>query len=566
MPPPPAPNRARVDRFVWHRHYFWDRTPLARVRFLLVLAAVVVPLVWAAASFVLPARVAHSQLTHGTLTSPHQAWENECEACHRPRSTAEFGFGSVASADSVHKRWNDLTCENCHSGKGSTIVEVRNYAPHHVSAKPELACASCHHDHQGRDFSLTRVGDSDCTQCHQDLKNHHEKSTPAFANAVTNFDKDHPEFKGAKTDFKRTLKFSHQHHMTPGIPYTQAAIDNKTNGAWKLDRIPPEFREFYRQPGEKDDALVSLSCSSCHQLDAGRVDKDAAPAERQAWLAAEALAKNLPLDAVLPPRAEGAYYLPINYDVHCQACHAMPSFDMALRPDRPDLTVKLPKLPHRVQPKELLPQTRRDVVSQLLQESEKKAKNDLMGRLDPLGERKLNDFNTEVDGLVSKIEKELYSPSNPNSHGSCSQCHKTEGTITATAIVKPSTPALWYPHAKFNHARHRAMKCAECHPGQTGNIFDANGIADRVLVVKYSAELPANIPGIDNCRQCHAPASVNANSEPRGGVRFDCVECHRYHNGERPLQGLGAAQRDPPPARRLGTGEFLRGLGTKDTP
>ena len=83
---------------------------------------------------------------------------------------------------------------------------------------------------------------------------------------------------------------------------------------------------------------------------------------------------------------------------------------------------------------------------------------------------------------------------------------------------------------------------------------------------RASAELPANIPGIDNCRQCHAPASVNANSEPRGGVRFDCVECHRYHNGERPLQGLGAAQRDPPPARRLGTGEFLRGLGTKDTP
>ena len=50
------------------------------------------------------------------------------------------------------------------------------------------------------------------------------------------------------------------------------------------------------------------------------------------------------------------------------------------------------------------------------------------------------------------------------------------------------------------------------------------------------------IPKVDNCKSCHAPAATFGHS---GGVRHDCAECHRYHNGDRPLQGLGAARRDP---------------------
>ena len=30
------------------------------------------------------------------------------------------------------------------------------------------------------------------------------------------------------------------------------------------------------------------------------------------------------------------------------------------------------------------------------------------------------------------------------------------------------------------------------------------------------------------------------------GVRHNCVDCHRYHNGDHPLQGRGAAAFDPP--------------------
>ena len=45
------------------------------------------------------------------------------------------------------------------------------------------------------------------------------------------------------------------------------------------------------------------------------------------------------------------------------------------------------------------------------------------------------------------------------------------------------------------------------------------------------------LPGIGTCVECHAPLS-----HERGGARFDCAECHRYHNGDRPLDGLRCHQ------------------------
>ena len=44
--------------------------------------------------------------------------------------------------------------------------------PSRAPATPDLACASCHHDHQGRDASLVRKADQQCTQCHADLTAH----------------------------------------------------------------------------------------------------------------------------------------------------------------------------------------------------------------------------------------------------------------------------------------------------------------------------------------------------------------------------------------------------------
>ena len=82
------------------------------------------------------------------------------------------------------------------------------------------------------------------------------------------------------------------------------------------------------------------------------------------------------------------------------------------------------------------------------------------------------------------------------------------------------------------------LACAECHDAAAGSETSADVL----------------IPGQDTCLKCHAPPSSSG-----GGARFDCAECHRYHNGDAPLQGPGAAAlgvRD-----RLTVPQFLHGDG-----
>ena len=92
-------------------------------------------------------------------------------------------------------------------------------------------------------------------------------------------------------------------------------------------------------------------------------------------------------------------------------------------------------------------------------------------------------------------------------------------------IAPTGVPSVWYRHAKFNHTSHRALKCAECHPGAEGSTRHADVL----------------IPDRDSCIQCHAPTTKMGTP----GVRYQCTECHTYHNGDHSLQGIGAVNRNP---------------------
>ena len=99
------------------------------------------------------------------------------------------------------------------------------------------------------------------------------------------------------------------------------------------------------------------------------------------------------------------------------------------------------------------------------------------------------------------------------------------GAIVPKRIIPPAMPDVWLPHATFNHAAHRAVACLECHPGATTSID-----RDRKIL----------LPDIKTCRSCHSehPTAVDFAKQ---SVRFTCTTCHRYHNGDRPYSGIGAA-------------------------
>lgn len=124
-----------------------------------------------------------SVLSPGDVSAHHARIEIKCAQCHTPGS-------NVAS----------LRCERCHDPSGSE----RMAHPAHVlfgsgdqrlaDQAEEVACATCHIDHRGREFDMQAVDDRECATCHQfrGLSGHPEfAAVRAMASAGVGLDFDH---------------------------------------------------------------------------------------------------------------------------------------------------------------------------------------------------------------------------------------------------------------------------------------------------------------------------------------------------------------------------------------
>ena len=475
---------------------------------------------------------ARGAYSRGPVAAAHAAWDRDCAACH-----VEYVPISKRGGDPLARLLagpgpgpaGDARCANCHAGP-----------PHHATQREDSTpgCADCHRDHRGRDFSLVRLPDSDCTRCHADLSAHlREGARARYEHKITGFATDHPEFRALKEKGPGRLKFNHKLHMTPG----QVTVTDPAN-PWTLGKIqgrdPAAYERYRKAPWQEDrraSAPVQLECASCHVRDAG--DQAAGP-------------------SASVPRAAGASMLPVSYEEHCQACHPL-TFDPQVKgkDGRPV------EVPHRLQPDEVRDFLwgayanrylhKNTALAQRLRaalEESPRPPAPLPGKqpldLDKTEEAARTEITREAQqaGLFLFKDKVLRAESYLlRGKTSCGECHtyETGGGGTRT-VAPPGVKSVWFEHARFNHAAHRAVDCKACHDGA-----DKSESAEDVLV-----------PGIENCKQCHSPRRQEG-GRPAGGVRHDCVECHSYHHGDGPLQGPGAAQRDP--KRKVDVPAFLRG-------
>lgn len=465
----PAPNRPLVDRHAGARRYFRRWNKVERWKWLLTGVVLVVGLGWLAAAPVarmLGRTNTDERYSHGPLADPHAAWDANCEVCHVGHSPDEFGWGFWKAGD----RWNngfEETCLKCHAAPRHFNPDAR------PGGRREGACNSCHHDHRGRSFSLTRISDAHCTSCH-------DESMPAYhgrrPDRYTHFVTGHAEFAPLTTPPARSMKFSHALHLSPGLTAIR----------------PPENDKLMVKGADGNPA--QLSCASCHTLDDGR-------------------------------KGPGAYYQPVTYERHCQTCHSLGTVGEA-KDGRSPIAI-----PHRRQPAEVRgliegataldlglgsPAAGQPAVPFVRQQPDPPAANPNLGRL-----------------------KELAAAREKIVLANCRKCHDVD---EKDAIRPVGTPAVWYPHAKFNHAAHRLVLSSQpgntdgCNVCHTSYAPPAPGSA---LVEKE----PLNLPGVETCRLCHAP--LGSTKEKPGGVRYGCTDCHGYHNGEHPLQGRGALGRNP---------------------
>jgi hypothetical protein len=90
----------------------------------------------------------------------------------------------------------------------------------------------------------------------------------------------------------------------------------------------------------------------------------------------------------------------------------------------------------------------------------------------------------------------------------CKQCHRLEARPgnSLPEVAPAQGTERWLPHAKFDHDAHRGFSCLNCH--------------EKALRSTESSHIL--VPGIANCKTCHAPGPDHAESR--------CFECHTYHD------------------------------------
>jgi hypothetical protein len=469
--------------------YFRQPEPFGRWKGRLALLAFLVSAGWCAASYFGWKR-GSLDYSRGPVASVHATWENDCEACHRPLHGAISKEAAlVPFFGSVHA--TDEACQECHRGPA-----------HHANQREDLtpSCAGCHRDHRGRDASLVHLPDSDCTQCHADLGAGEGKSPGGFTNSITSFYAHHPEFPSREADPGK-LKFNHAVHMAEGM---------KVN--FTLDKVEGASERARYQAGKGG---VKLECADCHQLDSS---------DGQAG----ARTMDLPVDLVYPSRRSGRYMLPIVYENQCKGCHPL-SF--------PDGNAGVVHVPHRLQPTDLDTFLESYYTAKFLQgqnpllEHPARPARPFPGK--PADTKEQEKARELIRIQVASAKGYLASKS------TCTECH-ADAVAEAKHIASPAVPEVWFKHALFSHAAHRAVRCEDCH-------------SDAAESEKSTQVL---IPGREICLKCHAPAGNRT-----GGARFDCTECHLYHQGDDAgrFPGIGTRMRGVENKDRLTIEEFLRG-------
>jgi hypothetical protein len=545
---PRSPSRDLSDRYKGMRGYFRTPDGIRRAKYALAVLALIAACAWAAADVAGPSHLAYAH-THGPLANPHAAFDNNCSACHADHSIKDLGVSAVFH---TRERWHDLTCEKCHSGP--THHESLNEKGH----KFDKLCSNCHHDHLGRLNSLVRLNDADCTKCHADLKDWFDaakskvKDKP-YQNAVTGFVKDHPDFRSLDmTQKPRTLTFSHAVHMNPGAAYTPGGKEGMTpDRIRELNPKNPGIADIYTKPGQAGNTPVQLECASCHKLDSGvgtpDFDQTKTTLDRV----------NEPTKTLMPPRLAGAYFMPVNFEESCRACHPLRAPTGTSPVGDKELSIPGFDIPHRRQPTDLLPDLTAGYVKGMFGKDHTFLKEPVGpgGKLNsspPAGNART--VGEEAERLAKVAEKLLFKADvDPSTGGvGCAKCHKTSGNIEgkgddALRILPVLPRTVWFEHAKFNHAAHRGATCLSCHPGTAGK---------AIPLTEANKPEPVQILGIDSCKACHSPELTkvklpDGTEATGGGIRHNCTDCHNYHHGDLPLQGRGSELRFPKDPRDI---------------
>jgi hypothetical protein len=290
-----------------------------------------------------------------------------------------------------------------------------------------------------------------------------------------------------------------------------------------------------------------LQCSACHQFDAPAKSGDLA---------------SLP-DAIFPQRSSGAYALPIVYENHCAACHPL-IYDPVKAPKISDpALVRLPDaetIPHRLSGERMQAFLEGAYAEKLLQQDPK-----LLTSRIPVSPLPAVESRPEFTTIGAQVQKKVHETARFLGQR-CAECHELDPNPTRQAassdamplwltILPTNVPQIWMPKARFNHLPHRAFNCQECHP-----ITDAAAHSAAGNPTSWRDDQRVFLPDWAVCVKCHAPRTETGTK----GARFDCVECHAYHNLDHPYAGTGSLMQDAGSRFDQTFSDFIRAIQPTD--
>jgi class III cytochrome C family protein len=416
----------------------------------------------------------------GPVSQSHRHFENDCAACHLTWAPLQRVLVLSPDISSI----SDEKCMKCHAAPAHHADRTR------VSAKAELSCAACHHEHQG-DQDLRKISDQHCLECHEDLKSA-SAGRAGFCSRITGFrEGDHPPFKlhelleqkGPAQPVRGARDPHHAYDVlafigrdSRDLPDPNAKIRCWQDGAAIRFNHSKHLKVLIQKDGRRLD--WSKNCQACHE-----------------------------------PTHDGRLMQPISYMKHCADCHPL-YFDASQKE----------RVPH--DKPEIVHGWLTDYYMMRLAESRE-------GNVDPSiaaprslplpGRPPLDERAKTLSQKIAESEDNAiwHAVREFNRPGGCRYCHSFQDAKRNSRIpeITPTRiPLQWLGNSRFDHHAHRMLECTSCH----------------AAVPKSEDTGDVSIPKIETCFRCHAleqsggPGDKVASHFASAGNH--CVDCHTYHD------------------------------------
>jgi len=463
--------------------------------------------------------------TPGLVSSNHADFESDCEKCH----------------DLANEVSNDK-CSSCHEKFGDDLG-IYTFSAHYLyrsddyariqsaaekSHEDEQNCYECHQEHNGRKAQITNVPDSKCLKCHD----------------LGSFDSNHPEFQFARERVPddSALRFTHIRHTEFVYKFLEQKGQraNIEETCLYCHNAQPDGKGF--QPLDFD-----RHCKSCHltvSAETPFLDIKGASADEPG---VETLAM---IRRRLGPGTRWAFYLsPLEFNElggkkvkKTPVYHEDPwilenlkqirnllftgqgleaILNTTLNPQDPNPKARNKKIIEML--KEYADQLRgrpeaeiqQDllIIDSLITLAERSTKKDL--QLLSSKNMNLQSPTLNPDLTQNQIDGFLQIAGNLTSAGNklCQECHK----LANAGIVSFDGDQKSLTRAEFDHRAHiLERQCLDCH-----NIIPVTLEMNPDEIARKTLDVSAthNIPGIENCRECHSSDKTAST----------CVTCHQFH-------------------------------------